>query len=157
MDLMKIKRIVGMADNWASCVIAELDNGFFAMVPTFKNLGDIYSALGEPVEYNGFPTYSYSFVMWSKWIPLIVNGYVPEEHFWLAMENFAKMFKESPLSQEEIEEFTKIRKNPIWAEEEKEGERYCRKKYNASGFEFKKKLDAIFSDGPIDPEGFPGW
>ena len=155
---MKIKRIVGMAVNGYGCVIAELDNGFYAMVPTFRtNENDLYSLPGEPVEYNGQPDYSYSFVSSTKWFPLIVNGYVPEEIFWLAMENFAKMFKESPLSQEEIEEFTKIRKNPIWSEEEKQGERYCRKKYDASGFKFKKTLDAIFSEGPIDPEGFPGW
>lgn len=142
---MKIKRIVGMADNEYNNVIVELDNGFFAWVPTVKN--------GEAVDYTPSESdYAFSYTKWAKWVPLIVNGWVPPELFDLAMQNFKKLFEESPMDAETEKRFSQIRENPVWAEEESEAEEYCNREFDASGYEFMKELKEIFST-PFDPTG----
>ena len=144
---MKIKRIVGMANNECNSVIAELDNGFYAWVPTLERDG--------PVDYKPDKSdYAHSFVIWSKWVPLILNGWVPPENFDIAMRNFKKLFTEVPIDKEMTEKFTRLREDPFWAEEEKVGEDYCNREYDASNYDFMNDLREIFSS-PVDPAELP--
>jgi len=143
---MKIKRIVGMADNSTNNVIAELDNGFYAWVPTMDDDGVVEF---DPKRNKN--NYAYSYVIWSKWVPIIANGFVPPELFPIAMENFGKLFKEAPMDNDMKKDFSKMRRNPRWSEEEKEAEQYCNKEFDASGYDFMKDLKEIFGNGPVDP------
>lgn len=146
MDRVKIKRIVGMADNPFNNVIAELDNGFYAWVPTVE--------LDVPVDYDPKETqndYSFSYVTWARWVPVIVNGWVPPEIFPIAMRNFKKLFEEEPMTEDMIRQFTEAREDPVWSEQEQEAEEYCKKEFDASDYTFMNDLRQIFAS-PVDPK-----
>ena len=143
---MKIKRIVGMANNESNNVIAELDNGFFAWVPTVDR--------DEEVNYKPSKNdYSYSFVRWAKWVPIYANGWVPPELFEVAMRNFKTLFEDIPMDDEMVKAFSRARENPVWAEEEQEAEEYCNREYSVSDYPFMNELREIFNN-PVDPTEF---